>query len=1129
MLVILALSIHVRLNQAFPRINEHSKLLPNYGVFFEAMGELRHNLDTYDIVLKLKMPKVKDLEVKYLPYLQCKTTDTRFDSMMLKVCQEHNMLLDNFNADIEDFNKHLGRNIIASLYDILPKITGQVFLEAPDSERILHSLEDQVQADSPIEEPPGYPRHAPLYPKEMSPVYPEGTIRKTRARRGEWSPPTALPQEPLPETNMTLQDLWDSFNENIKRSRSKRAVTWEDPPYSDYAHTTWKRWFNEQNPYVNRKRSAASLQYRTPMSPFQKIMYLIWSARMDVVKSFHQKKDYSIQEAYNNTMARLKWLRSVDARIIRSMFTRTPDRPTHPIFTDHNKTTTTPPRPTYEFLHGRLRRHKSNHSHTPLDKHTNLTKPAYNHTKSPSRQQTQTTPNPPQLLNTTRSHRHKRGIDWTDIAVALGPIGTPIGVYYKEKKLKKAIKKVGREVIANRRGIIHLKDSLVAVGEKTAEAITELHNYTDRINERLQQHSLDLQDVFGQLLDIKHAQDYLIKTTHSTSLVMDFLVKSTARMIFDQQQTHRALDKFITGLDDLSSGYLSHHLVSPLDLKQYLSEIADNLQAYHPQYEVLFLDEHHYYNTPNIQLGFSNDELLIIIPVYIHREQQQPMPLFRIKTTPVPASNTTSGDILYTQLQPKYEYLAVGQTSFMTLDQADLDLCQNHLQQFFCQNLLMVQIGKERRCEAALFYEIADADIPTLCNSVVLRGIKPKPVVFDAGDRILIAHAPPPWQIIYDETDKLPQRMSSAPYTVIKRSQLCKKSLQLGHYFVPGTLDRCENDDVKLYYTINTVYRQALNRKVYNLSTHKIDELMADPPEVILPAIPLAEEIPVPGISRESEMDLNDLVHQLESSQEVAFSESSLSSIRTLFDDWGHKTSTVAAASLGSGLGALALGAFVFYRHHSLRNTVFGLLASGKVPTAQAAGHPHEQTLTYATLYTLVVIVALLLLAFGIYYLYVKSRIKFQLPTTICLVLRSDHCRNTIHLQDVDAIPLDVWYNGELKTYDLTLDTHCTVDYLFINWKGCRIYDNGQHVKMENYVPINILKRQTVRKMFTEGLVDVKLVMVYHGYLYKMNTEKDIQTNYLEKVSIAPYSGTSMMPDKKERDSITSLLHEVEV
>ena len=81
------------------------------------------------------------------------------------------------------------------------------------------------------------------------------------------------------------------------------------------------------------------------------------------------------------------------------------------------------------------------------------------------------------------------------------------------------------------------------------------------------------------------------------------------------------------GIENLNSGYLTHHILDPQVLSKYLETIKDDLEYTAPEYEPVFTSVYQYYG--NSLASFTNtiDDLLLQLPILIKLKVQIPMSL----------------------------------------------------------------------------------------------------------------------------------------------------------------------------------------------------------------------------------------------------------------------------------------------------------------------------------------------------------------------------------------------------------------------------------------------------------------------------------------------------------------------
>ena len=90
------------------------------------------------------------------------------------------------------------------------------------------------------------------------------------------------------------------------------------------------------------------------------------------------------------------------------------------------------------------------------------------------------------------------------------------------------------------------------------------------------------------------------------------------------------------GLDTLSSGLLSHTIILPGNLAELLGHVKMELIEHFKEYELAMTEVHQYYDLPLVSYRYTDEMLILQIPIYIKHNQQQTLELFSLQTIPVP-------------------------------------------------------------------------------------------------------------------------------------------------------------------------------------------------------------------------------------------------------------------------------------------------------------------------------------------------------------------------------------------------------------------------------------------------------------------------------------------------------------
>ena len=144
----------------------------------------------------------------------------------------------------------------------------------------------------------------------------------------------------------------------------------------------------------------------------------------------------------------------------------------------------------------------------------------------------------------------------------------------------------------------------------------------------------------------------LFRQTHKTFQIHHlalFMVKDYITILVGMlQRIHRqyiryesALDDTLIGIEHLNSCYLTHRILDPKILAQYLEAVEDDLEETAPAFEPVFTNVYQYYS--NSLISFTNiiDDLLLQLLILIKLKIQVPVSCFSIETAPAPLDAET--------------------------------------------------------------------------------------------------------------------------------------------------------------------------------------------------------------------------------------------------------------------------------------------------------------------------------------------------------------------------------------------------------------------------------------------------------------------------------------------------------
>ena len=261
----------------------------------------------------------------------------------------------------------------------------------------------------------------------------------------------------------------------------------------------------------------------------------------------------------------------------------------------------------------------------------------------------------------------------------------------RAKSFNNAIKMFAANVELTHQRLMTLENRTSMMAKAMMPALDDLKSRIANMNQKL-----TLQYRMMQMAH--HRYNLLFRQTYEMLMIHHFAlllfknyltiqVGTLQRIHHQYNRYESALDDTLIGIESLSSGYLTHHILDPKTLSRYLEAIADDMDDTAPDYEPVFTDIDQYYG--NSLASFTNmiNDLILQLPILIKLKVQVPMSLYRVDTTPVPLDAETYTGVKqeYTQIVPKTEYIALTETNYVSLMQAQISLCAKIGYMYYCE------------------------------------------------------------------------------------------------------------------------------------------------------------------------------------------------------------------------------------------------------------------------------------------------------------------------------------------------------------------------------------------------------------------------------------------------------------
>ena len=168
---------------------------------------------------------------------------------------------------------------------------------------------------------------------------------------------------------------------------------------------------------------------------------------------------------------------------------------------------------------------------------------------------------------------------------------------------------------------------------------------------------------------------------------------------------------YATAIRILAKGYLPISLITPLKLKEILSEVRNTVRKTNPDDDLVIKRLHPYYDMKLVTFGIDSDKNLIIqFPVFKQPYTQQPLILYQIETVPVPIIDQNTQAHSYTHLQVDRPYIALNSETYITIRQQELRTFKRIGYEFYCEELFMVKYKSKYSCKSAIYFDL-DSEI----------------------------------------------------------------------------------------------------------------------------------------------------------------------------------------------------------------------------------------------------------------------------------------------------------------------------------------------------------------------------------------------------------------------------------
>ena len=394
-----------------------------------------------------------------------------------------------------------------------------------------------------------------------------------------------------------------------------------------------------------------------------------------------------------------------------------------------------------------------------------------------------------------------------------------------------AIKLINENVQITHDRLITLENRTAMMAKAIIPVLKDFKQQINNTNDRLNRQ-------YRMMMKAHDRYNRLFRQTHKTFqihhlallMVKDYitiLVGTLQRIHRQYIRYESALDDTLIGIEHLNSGYLTHHILDPKILAQYLEAVEDDLEETAPAFEPVFTNVYQYYS--NSLISFTNiiDDLLLQLPILIKLKVQVPMSLFSIETAQVPLdAETYLGEKReYTQIILVTELIALTENNYIPLTQAQILLCAKIGYMYYCEYAHLLKKRMEHTCMSAIYYDQGSDIKAKQCKTIVTFDTILESKILDAGDLLILLNLQKPWTIACKDISRVFE-IEYSTYRKINRSELCECSLTTGNYLLSYTNINCGNAPeardsyFTTYYSFNKIVLDVITEK-FNIQVDK--------------------------------------------------------------------------------------------------------------------------------------------------------------------------------------------------------------------------------------------------------------------------------------------------------------------
>ena len=273
------------------------------------------------------------------------------------------------------------------------------------------------------------------------------------------------------------------------------------------------------------------------------------------------------------------------------------------------------------------------------------------------------------------------------------------------------------------------------INNKIKALTNALSNATTQVNENLAVIYSTINGIEAKFIQLSKTLSYAYNASSDISLAAYKLGS-----LFEEAREY--LRRYEVGLLDLLNGKIPATLISPEEFRKTLLKMEDGLQKSDPHYRLLFRSMSHFFRKEDIQFSIVEDHIVVSVPVYLVKVNQEPLTLYKIETCYITyqiSDSNSDATGSHTKVKFDHDYIAVKGDNFIEMSVAELKHCKQVDRLYLCEDHLVQLSLHALTCSSAIFYGSSVEVTKNHSEFSYIHRIDPPPCILESETHILLS------------------------------------------------------------------------------------------------------------------------------------------------------------------------------------------------------------------------------------------------------------------------------------------------------------------------------------------------------------------------------------------------------